>query len=214
MIQAQVYYRVFHVVGERGLLGTAFLIDVDEQQYLATARHLLNDDREEEINLRHAYMNDGETTTDVMQRVGALDAPADVALLKPSIRLLEVMEAEAASNGLMFTQDVFILGFPHGLALQLDKSQPGRNLPLAKRGILAGSQHTPQGHMFFVDAIANPGFSGGPMVFHRGGHQNGPLCLGGIVKGSFSQSVEGSEERTAAGLTAVTDIAEALALLP
>ena len=75
-------------------------------------------------------------------------------------------------GGLMYSQDVFILGFPLGIAPIIDKIGEQKQLvpfPLVKKGVVSAivfkeSQQPPSN--IYVDMHINQGFSGGPALFY------------------------------------------------
>jgi hypothetical protein len=86
-----------------------------------------------------------------------------------------------------------------------------------KRGIVSGSiRGAEDEEIHVVDTIANPGFSGGPMVFIPPG--SNALRIAGVVKGNITApSVEPSADEpnppsTTAGLSYITNSASVTAL--
>lgn len=217
VIPSQVWQRVLRFSGERGRAGTGTLGVVDGQRVLITAKHLCLDDREEQVVLRHPWSRGGEAVSEVLERIGPLDAPADVAVFRLPETLVEPVTGEVAlsSEGFYFTQDCYILGYPYGLAHAVG-DQGEQQLPFVKRGIVAGAAGQDPREIT-LDVIANPGFSGGPAVVLIPGISRWQVI--GIVKGTLTGPlVEPTTEephppRVSAGLSSVTDITAALRLV-
>jgi len=156
-------------------IGTAFTIDVDNRQYLVTARHVVQAfDPAVGIDL---FVN-GTWTTAPTQLVGHGAGQIDVSVLTaenpmspPDLPVL------ASSNGLAYGQEVFFLGFPYDILGNIVFTDQGYPLPLAKRATMSCFA----GDIFLLDGHNNPGFSGGPVLFSpRGGP---PTNIGGVISG-------------------------------
>lgn len=156
MLPLEIVDRVFQIaLGDA--IGTAFSLDVDDRQYLVTARHMVQ-------NI------DGPTTIQIFHRdnwnelqvelVGHSDV--DVSVLAPSTQLThKEMKLDAAPGGFLVGQDVYFAGFPLGLV--------GQNIaspfpaPLIKKAIISGAAGTGYKFPIYLDGHNNPGFSGGPV---------------------------------------------------
>lgn len=204
--------------GENGRRGTAFIATVGDRELLVTAKHLCGDDRDELVVVQHPWTNAGQPLHVMLTRLGALDSPGDVAAfaVDPDQFQGVVGAVSLDSGGLVYTQDAFILGYPYDLSFYMGGGT--QQLPLAKRGIVSGSlQGQQQEEIHVLDTIANPGFSGGPMVFFPPGSADPKF--GGVVKGNITApSVEASPEvphppHTTSGLSYVTNSASVVALL-
>jgi hypothetical protein len=203
--------------GETGKRGTAFLTHVDGVEVLVTAKHLCGDDRDELVTVQHPWTEGGTPMQLMVTRVGALDAVGDVAAfwLDPGTFAGVAGEVPLDSEGFFYTQDAFILGYPYNLSFQLGGGP--QELPLVKRGIVSGSlKGVEDEEILVVDTIANPGFSGGPMVFFPPG-SNAPK-FGGVVKGNITApsveptAGEPNPPHTTAGLSYITNSASVTAL--
>lgn len=83
----------------------------------------------------------------------------------------------ASSEGLVYGQDVYFLGFPYGVLSPHILGDAGHPLPLVKKALLSSFA----GDVYLLDGHNNPGFSGGPVVFGRVGST--PNCVGAIISG-------------------------------
>jgi hypothetical protein len=70
---------------------------------------------------------------------------------------------------------VYFLGFPYGVLSGVIFGDAGHPLPLVKRALFSSFA----GEAYLLDGHNNPGFSGGPVVFGRGGDI--PNCVGAVV---------------------------------
>jgi S1-C subfamily serine protease len=179
MIVWQVWSRVVAFAGESGRPGTAFIVDRGDRSYLVTARHLcLPDENEEQVTITHAWTEGGRSSSSIMRRVDPSELGGDVAIFEMPKSLLGDIGSEVPvmSNGIVFTQDCYIMGFPYGLSTPVG---PQARIPIVKKGIIAGRTSDASGiPQFLVDVIANPGFSGGPLVWFR---SDGQPAFGGVV---------------------------------
>ncbi|WP_338524778.1 serine protease [Pseudomonas batumici] len=175
MILTNILYRTFFIKAEQ--YGTAFTIEVDDAEYLVTARHLLNS-------------NDGEPIIRIFREnawlevktklVGHGRGEIDISILQLSTRLTDVEFVVTPSIGeIVLGQDVYFLGFPYKMWGDVGSLMDGLPCPFAKKGTLSSISVTkPQ--VMYVDAINNEGFSGGPLFFYPAGKPN-ELRIAGVV---------------------------------
>lgn len=110
MITNHVYQRVFRLrYGDNS--GTCFTVDVDDRQYLVTARHVVPDigDR-----ARVGIHYKGDWSPLDVTKVGDAAQGADITVLAPSVRLSGAGPLPMKSDDIIFGQDTYFLGFPHG----------------------------------------------------------------------------------------------------
>ena len=210
MIVWQVWSRVVSFMGETGRPGTAFILDRGNRSYLVTARHLcLPNESEEQVTITHAWTEDGEPSSAIMSRVDPEELEGDVAIFEmPEDFLGNVgTEVPAMSDGIAFSQECFIMGFPYRLSTHVGTQA---RVPIVKKGIIAGRTRSADGvPQFLIDVIANPGFSGGPLVWFRSDGQ--PAFAGIVVQNLMAPATDPalSEVRphdVPAGLALATDI--------
>jgi S1-C subfamily serine protease len=221
MIPWEVWSRVVRLAGESGRLGTGFIIDVDSGRFLVTAKHMCGEDREEQITLSHPWTNDGSPIVQILERVGDLNALGDVAAfsLTAGLPIETGGEVVATSDGFVYSQDCYLMGYPYGLATSFDRWEMTQQLPIVKRAIISGSSFENGGFRSIdVDTIANPGFSGGPLVFEN--QKTASFHFGGVIRGTLMAPLKDEPEdevqnpRVVSGLSQVTDLHAILALLP
>lgn len=89
-------------------------------------------------------------------------ADVDISVVAVDHRLTPAnLPLEPTSQGLIYGQEVFFMGFPYDLLGNVTLTEAGYHLPFVKRATM--SCGTRNG--FFLDGHNNPGFSGGPVVF-------------------------------------------------
>lgn len=155
---ANVIHRVFRIQWQ-GVEGTAFTIDVQDRQYLVTARHVVHDLRDaSEIGV----FSNGFWILLPVRLVGHCCGDIDISVLATSRILTSAdLTMEPTSKGVIYGQDVYFLGFPYGLLGRCVFGLDGFPLPFVKRATVSLFD----GAMFLLDGNNNPGFSGGPVVF-------------------------------------------------
>lgn len=175
MLTFNVYDRVFFV---RGLdYGTAFTVDVDNRQYLVSARHVVGDGTDHrDLSIFHA-----RTWKSIpMEFVGTGIGEVDVTVLAPKIRLSAAMPLEPSVGGFFLGQEVFFAGYPYKMWSDGGPIMQGRPLPFVKRGTLSAAMDQADDiKRLYVDATCNLGFSGGPLVFAPPGTSD--LRIAGVV---------------------------------
>jgi S1-C subfamily serine protease len=160
MITTNVIHRVFRV--RYGTAeGTAFSIDVDDREYLVTAKHVVSSISESD--LLDVFSN-GRWINMRVSLVGHAQAETDISVLARDRRLTPPgLPLEPSRDGLTYGQDVYFLGFPYGFVGSYVLGENGYPLPFVKRATLSLFD----GLTLFLDGQNNPGFSGGPVIFSK-----------------------------------------------
>ena len=155
MITANVLERVVRVTCEQGF-GTGFLVDHEDRQYLVTARHVVDDCENPEIRSR------GNIVKVELERLTVPSPAADVAVFRLDELLIKDLPLTCESDGYVFGQDAYFLGFPFGMTFDIGPEY----FPLIKRATISGRSHLAGTRpVLLLDGWNNPGFSGGPLVF-------------------------------------------------
>lgn len=181
MITLNVYQRVFQIKVSDGT-ATCFAIDIEDKQYLVTARHVienLKDGQCAEIFHEDQWKNIPLTI------VGKCDEPVDVAVLATNIQIAPAIPLEASPIGMVLGQDVYFLGFPYGLSGEIGSINRDFPLPFVKKAILSCVQNSDGLHCLYLDGHNNPGFSGGPVVFKEANKKD--FKVAAIVSGYLRQ---------------------------
>lgn len=161
---SNVLYRLLRIRTPVGT-GSAFTIEVDGRQYVVTARHNLRGfgpQGEIELwregawsRLRGRAIYPARETVDI----AALDLGRSVTVTFPLV---------ASAGGLTLGQQVYFLGYPHGLGSAIAAPVPPGfgEIPFLKSGIVSAmDDRDPAASLLYLDGHNNPGFSGGPIVF-------------------------------------------------
>lgn len=162
MIIANFIHRTFRLRFQ-GLVGTGFTVDVSGREYLVTARHVVSGlHGTDQVEL---YGN-GQWRPSAVRLVGHGPAAIDVSVIAPSAPISPPkLPVEASSNGLVYGQDVYFMGFPYNFLGNLNFTEQGYPLPFVKRATFSCFGND----TYLLDGHSNPGFSGGPVIFGSSG---------------------------------------------
>ena len=180
-ITSNVFQRTFQIKAPGGY-GTCFSVDVQGKRYLLTARHVAQDVKDN-VAVRHEGVWK-DVSVDV---IGHGEGDIDISVLAPNYPFGASHPLPATSRGLVFGQDVFILGYPFGISTDVGKVNSDLPLPIVKRATMAGStksdEHNNLLHALLLDVFGNEGFSGGPVVYdpHSGSGKASEFCVAGVV---------------------------------
>ncbi len=177
MISTNAYFRTFFV--KAGGYGTAFTVDVEGDEYLVTARHLIADAT---TPLRIEIFFSQKWLSTTANLVGLGKGDVDIAVLRLPVRLTAPEFRMTLAVGDFFPgQDVYFLGFPYKMWGDMGEIFQGRPCAFAKKGTISfvSTGHTRE---FYVDAINNEGFSGGPLFHHPPADPNDIRVLGVVSK--------------------------------
>jgi hypothetical protein len=179
MVTSNVIQRTIHI-SFGGQIATGFFIDVDQRQYLVTAKHVIpNVGAEAVISVFH----NNQWREVPVRLVGHAPGEADISVLALPYRIAGAdLTLPADAAGLMVGQDVFFLGFPFGLFGEMGALNNDYPLPFVKKALVSCFEHNQYGlHRVFLDGHNNPGFSGGPVVFVVPGTRN--LKVAAVISG-------------------------------
>jgi len=91
----------------------------------------------------------------------------DIAVIKtPEIKLDTVL-FDLTVKGMAYGEQGYFLGFPFGLKAMIDNSNFRSPIPIVKGAILSSFYREKDALILLFDAHNNPGFSGGPIIFHN-----------------------------------------------
>src|SRR6266849_7198230 len=158
MVPSEVLTRTFCIrAGAKS--GTGFTIDVDGRQYLITARHIL---QQSPVPSEVFVLRGSEWIKLPFRAVVVEPAKVDIAVLALPQPISAAGPVRVGVAGRFLSQEVFFLGYPFGLTVDGRALNNGFPFPLAKHGIIAGLSFGDD--PYIIDAINNPGFSGGPVM--------------------------------------------------
>jgi len=166
--------------------GSAFTIEINEQQYIITARHIVENIREED-NI-FIYYDLG--WNDLKVKTISFDDPKfDVIVLVPDFQITPKTDIKFTMDGLCIGQDIYFLGFPFGLKTEVGELNSNFPLPFVKKGTCSAIDSTDKEFKkIWIDGFSNPGFSGGPIVFKD--YSSGNFKIAGLLKGHLSEKVD------------------------
>lgn len=162
MIPSDVLGRVYCLkIGDS--TATGFTIDVDNRQYIVTARHFainLGDNTPLQLLFEGKWNNLGGTL------VGHASGEIDISVLalngiasNPDLKL-------TPDQAILYGQDVYFIGYPYGSWGDSKTAFMGRPIPFVRKAIVSCIEDGPNGeHRNFLDGHNVPGFSGGPVVY-------------------------------------------------
>jgi len=168
-------------------IGTGFVIDVDDKQYLVTAAHVCS----QAVKSGHLEIWHQNVWKNVPIRVAVYGDPnsddQDVAALVLHKRIIaKDSPIVADGKGVYLGQTVYFLGFPYGLSSAIEQKD-GYPLPLIKAAVLSGNARGNKEY-FLLDGMNNKGFSGGPVVFAHDNNMN-DFRIMGVVRGYRSEEL-------------------------
>jgi hypothetical protein len=164
-------------------IGSGFTIEVDDRQYLITAKHvaagLKSDDT---ISI---LKNDGSwLVTNV--KVYFCEEPIDIAVLVPETQITVAYGLKPDSAGILFGQDVYLMGFPvFPDGSIFTNMSVGSRYPLAfiRRAIMSAQVVQDGVRRMFFDGHNTEGFSGGPIVFRDLNQPGFEFKVAGVISG-------------------------------
>jgi hypothetical protein len=173
---------------------TAFSIDVDSREYWITAKHVLTGAEHPpygKITARSAVLRlldpgaEHERWLSVNFSVLDTGKDIDIVVLAPPAPILQnpMPSVKTTAAGVLLGGDCEFLGYPSATRSAWSASLPeGKSywMPYVKHcfvSSLPGRENT----VLILDGVNNPGFSGGPVVYHTGPDQQIIAVISGIV---------------------------------
>ena len=205
LVPAQCYERVVRLNVPAGH-GAGFTVNRHGRQWLVTAAHVVRDLEAHDIEV---VRRDGPISVS-LTAVPATQSGAERSRCSCSrTRSRQISALFASSDGAVFSQDAYFLGFPYGLGLQTS----GISYPFVKKAIVSAFERDLNGvTLWFLDGINNPGFSGGPVVFNRSGTKDWHVAA--VVSGYRTERVAVvggvGEVSTNTGIIVAYDISHAV----
>lgn len=162
--------------------GTCFVVDVDNRQYLITARHVIS---QTPFDGKLEIFSKGSWHSIKAHLILPRNEETDVAALAPENIIMSKVEFPLGAAGVVLGQKVYFLGYPFGLASR--SRQRDDFIPFVKAGILSAIDgRDKSGIVVYVDGHNNPGFSGGPVIFSNLNHGN-TLQIASVISGYRNQ---------------------------
>ena len=157
--------RVYRIaVGQKA--GTGFVVEEEGKYYLLTAKHLF-----EAVEYPNKF-NIGIEKNSSWDEFDANiyyhhNTDIDIAVIQTSyFDDMNFAKVRYDSKKLFVSQSVYMLGYPYGIKNRLLSAELDFPYPIVKRGVYSGVI-VPNGNIVHViDWNGNPGFSGGPVIYH------------------------------------------------
>lgn len=145
-------------------LGTCFTIDVEDRQYIITARHVVEgvEDVDEIMIGRH-----DKWVTVTVTAIPCSPKTADIIVLAPSRVLTPTLRVICQPDRYIYGQDVFFLGFPFGFTPS--GGTPSLAAPFCKRATISAIVKKNGAEVIVLGGQSNSGFSGAPLFYHENG---------------------------------------------
>ena len=159
---------------------TAFTVDRGGKQYIVTARHAVEGIASGE---RIFVVHEKQRKPVEIQVVGVGEGEVDVAVLACQQQLSPTYPLAPTSAGLVYGQQVYFLGFPFGWDAGGENINHGLPMPFVKSGVISGWVTSDTVNEIYIDAHANEGFSGGPLLFSLFDDQREVFRVAGVVSG-------------------------------
>ena len=189
-VTTNVLLRVFPLrIGNDG--GTAFTIEIDQKQYIVTAKHILVGELPPEIDIQL-----DEWITVPVDMVGMGSDEQDVLVLATDRKISEVFPLDEGTEGLMLGQEVRFLGYFPRVRTSPLPGYKKRGAPLVMSGIVSGFHFEVDAGgspSLWIDGHNNRGFSGGPVVFQPAQAPSQEECrwkIAGVISGYVNAPVE------------------------
>jgi len=154
--------------------GAAFAIEVDDRQYLITAKHVVPGITKD----NQVTLNNSEDQVSIIRITPILcdNTNVDIIVLVPPNPLATPKRTPATQSGAALGQDVFVFGFPLGYYTSVERNI----VPFVGKGMISAVDARDSSAVkYFFHTTAAPGFSGGPIVFIDQ-NDNAPKILGVI----------------------------------
>jgi hypothetical protein len=177
--------------------GTMFSIEVDNREYWLTAKHILTGRK----SGLAGEVNEKTVSLDVLDPIGdaikwnsiqftVIDPgkDIDIAVLVPTIKLqgIEIPSLKVSSEGFGMGEECSFLGFPFANTWTGTFSNSTQyKMPFIKHCYISGIIRQPAA-VLVLDGINNPGFSGGPVLYHTGPDQ----VVLGVISGYHNEPGE------------------------
>ena len=162
--------------------GTAFAVEVEGKQYLATAKHVVPDPSEQP-KVMHS-----ETWKDLpFNSIFHHPGEPDIAVITLNQQIAPSHPVELSSAGILLGQNMIILGFPFGWNYTQYDINNGYPMPFVKSTTFSALLHKKELTTIILDGHSNPGFSGGPIVA-EGKSQMEPKVIGVVTESNIEST--------------------------
>ncbi len=187
IVDSSVLQRVFMMAVRDDCTGTCFIIEKDKR-YLVTAKHLF--EKANYPKQTKVYIMQGNKWVSIDNKVYYHTSDTiDIAVIETNyFDNIDFEPVYYTYKESLFSQDVFMLGFPYGNESGFYEANRNFPIPYIKKGILSGKR----GETLIIDWDNNHGFSGGPVVYRK--YENGDfserMYIAGVTSGYLQHEIE------------------------
>ncbi len=166
-----------------GSSGTSFVFDYNNKQYFLTAKHVISNLKDNDTV--SIFYNDKWNKYKV--KLVGHSKSSDISVFSVPEYFDKSDNIIASSNEIIYSQEIYFLGFPYGLTHTIRNVNSKFPVPFVKKGILSNFIIEKDFKVLFLDGINNIGFSGGPIVYQD--KQTNKLILCGLISGYRSEII-------------------------
>ena len=198
---------------ERPITATCFAMNIDNKQYLITAKHFFeytdpsNNELWKMVGDTISIKYNNKWNNIPIKIVGHGEDKIDISVFvtEKNVSLLGgYNNSPEIITEIWYGDEVYFLGFPHGQEAEVGYNKP---LPILKSAkISAGNQD-----FLYLDGHNNSGFSGGPVLFQKDTfgvsrdnsiyiNSQNPLKIAGVVSGYIQEEIDGDIIQTSRGV--------------
>lgn len=186
-------------------MGTAFIVDYNNKNYLVTAKHLFQESGyQNKMTIAIQYQNTWKSISAEIYYHEKEDI--DIAVIKTDYFENRIFHGiKYKSTEITISQEVFMLGFPYGLSTNQFDVNEGYPIPIVKKGIFSGALDKGDNQRYLIDWDNNQGFSGGPVIFRsiKKGAYSSEEYIAGVIHGYRQHEIKVfNEDGSDTGLTA------------
>jgi len=160
MITSNILKRVLHVKYKNNI-GSAFTIDLQNKQFLVSARHIF----EELIWQDTIEIMQNEVWKPLYLSPIFCENGVDIIVFPLSERLTPAEPLDVTMDGMTISQDAYFLWFPYGLRTELGDQNNYYPFPFVKKCSVSAFDFSSTPKVIFLDGHNNKGFSWWPLVF-------------------------------------------------
>lgn len=189
-VTTNILYRIFPLrIKDR--FGTGFTLEIDNKQYIVTAKHVLAEETPDTIEIQA-----DEWITIPVKLVGKGQGRHDVVVFAANQKVSSDFPVDVGMGGLMLGQAVRFLGFFPRVKTSPLPGYKHRGSPLVMGGVVSGIDFTDEngsGSSLWIDGQNNKGFSGGPVIFQPAQARSREECrwrIAGVISGYVNAPID------------------------
>lgn len=167
--------------------GTAFSIDVEKQQYLVTAKHVVASVKGDKGKVK--VCENADDCEEIEVTVLRCAEPIDIAVLIPPKQMTVTYALPPEGKGMVIGQDVYFVGYPYG-DLALTTLAGTESIGFVRKGVFSAQQKGENFMRMYIDGRNNVGFSGSPLVYLPQGKPGFDFKVAGVISGYRSDYTE------------------------